>query len=228
MNPLHLNHHNRYTFGSSHPLATEQLRQLVHLFNVPDQEAQYPLGGRRSISVTELADIGSVVVKHYRRGGWLSHLIKKTYFKWHKPRCRIEYEQLQIVRSAGVKAPEPIAFAYRGALLYRAWLVTKEIKKQKSLAQLSLEAPDKAETLIRPLAEQVKRLIGSAILHVDFHPGNVLVNEQDEIYLIDFDKSGPYKGSKHALKQRYLKRWQRAVTKYDLPDNLYELLLANL
>ncbi len=228
MKPLYMNHHNGYKFGSSHPLTAGHLQQLVQLFRVPDQEAEFPLGGRRSVSITELSGIGSVVVKHYRRGGWLSHLIKATYFNWGKPRCRIEYEQMQIGISAGVRAPEPIAYAYRGTLLYRAWLVTKEIKNQKSLAQLSLEDPDRAEVLIRPLSDQVNRLIENAILHTDFHPGNVLVNDQDEIYLIDFDKSGPYKGRRKDLRQRYLKRWRRAVIKYNLPNNLYELLRTKL
>jgi 3-deoxy-D-manno-octulosonic acid kinase len=228
MNSLHLSNFDEHQFGASYPLNDLHLRKLVKLFNEPHQAAEIPLGGRRSISTTQLDGIGSVVVKHYRRGGWLSHLIDKTYFKWGKHRCRLEFEQMQNAISAGVRVPEPIAYAYRGLIFYKAWLVTKEINNQQSLAQLSLDAPDRAEMVTHALIDQVTTLIDHHIFHADFHPGNILVNNQDKIYIIDFDKAGPYRGSKKLLKHRYLKRWHRAIIKHDLPEDLYQILRANL
>ncbi len=228
MNPLHLCHHAGYHFGTSYPLSADHLRQLVKSFSTPDQEAESPLGGRRSVCVIQLAGIGPVVVKHYRRGGWLAHLINKTYFKWGKPRCRTEFEQMLTAKIAGVRTPEPVAYAYRGGLFYNAWLVTKKIQDHTSLAQLSIHAPDRAERATRALVNQVNKLIDNSILHADFHPGNVLVDDLDRIYLIDFDKSRPYNGSAKELKQRYLKRWQRAVIKHDLPALLLQILRTSL
>lgn len=228
MNALHLCKIDEYKFGASYPLNALHLRKLVNLFSEPDQAAGFPLGGRRSISTTHLEGIGSVVVKHYRRGGWLSHLINKTYLKWGKPRCRLEFEQMQSAIRAGVRVPEPIAYAYRGLIFYKAWLVTKEINNQKSLAQVSLDSPDRAEMMTHALIDQITTLIDHRIFHADFHPGNILVDNQDEIYIIDFDKAGPYKGNKKLLKHLYLKRWHRAVIKYDLPENLYKILRTNL
>lgn len=228
MNSMHLWNLDEYTIGSSYPFNSHHLRKLVKLFNEPDQAAQFPLGGRRSISATELEGIGSVVIKHYRRGGLLSHLIDKTYFKWGKPRCRLEFEQMQVARNVGVKTPEPIAYAYRGNFFYYAWLVTKKIKNQRSLAQLSLESQDRAAMVTRALIDQIKTLIDHGIFHADFHPGNILVNSRDEIFIIDFDKASSSKVSKIRLKNKYLKRWHRAVTKYDLPEMIYEILRENL
>ncbi len=217
-----------YKFGASIPLDAHQLSKLVESFSERDQAVEFPLGGRRAISATRLEGIGPVVVKHYRRGGWLSHLVKKTYLKLGKPRCRLEFEQMQGAIRAGVRVPEPIAYAYRGLVFYNAWLVTRKISNQQSLAQLSLDAPDRAEAATHALVDQVAKLIDHRIFHADFHPGNILVDNKDDIYIIDFDKAGPFQGSTELLKHRYLKRWHRAVIKHGLPDNLYDVLRENL
>jgi len=70
------------------------------------------------------------------------------------------------------------------------------------------------------VSSQVSALIEHGILHVDLHPGNVLVNPEGRLFLIDFDKARLYKNSR-GLKDKYLRRWRRAVDKHDLPPFLY-------
>jgi len=218
-----------YRFGAVEKLPPQDLQSLVSRFIRPDRSAMAStLGGRRSVSKTELECIGPVVVKHYRRGGFLSQFVKATYLKQGKPRCQIEFEQMQLVSKFGVSAPEPVAFAYRGNLFYQAWLITKEIRHQQSMAQLCIAAPDLAQMAIQSLCDQVSNLLDHGILHADFHPGNVLVDRQNRVYIIDFDKAANFKGSRERLKKKYIDRWRRAVDKHGLPKMLDDLMRTNL
>jgi 3-deoxy-D-manno-octulosonic acid kinase len=175
-----------------------------------------------------VAGIGSVVVKYYTRGGLIRHFVKRRYLRWGKIRSQAEFELLQKVRSLGVKAPKPIAYAYRGAMIYKAWLVTEEIKQHQTLAQLSLSDPDLVLSLTSQVASHVCTLIHNKIRHVDLHPGNVLVDAKFNIFLIDFDKAYLTRLARHKLRTKYIDRWRRAVIKHRLPERLWQTLKTEL
>ena len=219
--------YNSYHFGSLSNIADQQLNQLIRLFNSPKNSVNSTLGGRTSTTVARLEGIGSVVIKYYRRGGAVRYLIKQRYLKCGKTRCQIEYELLQKVRSLGINAPEPIAFAYRGRLFYQCWLVTREIKDHQTLVQISRSNEEQTRMAIKALVKQVSMLIKNKILHADLHPGNVIVDNQNQVYLLDFDKGSVFPGDKNALRTRYLRRWNRAIQKHGLPEMLKEVNAFN-
>ncbi len=76
--------------------------------------------------------------------------------------------------------------------------------------------------------EQIVSLIQNDILHVDLHPGNVVVDATGKVYLLDFDKGTVYYGNRQKLINRYLSRWQRAVNKHGLPKMLTEMMQNGL
>jgi len=218
-----INTYDSYHFGSPSNIADQQLKQLIRLFNLPKNTINSTLGGRTSIAVSRLEGIGSVVIKYYRRGGAIRYLIKKRYLKCGKTRCQIEYELLQKVRSLGINAPEPIAFAYKGRLFYQCWLVTREIEDHQTLVQISRSNEEQARMLMKAVIKQVSMLIKNKILHADLHPGNVIVDNKNQVYLLDFDKASIFPGKKNALRSRYLRRWNRAIQKHRLPKMLNEI-----
>ena len=217
------NKYDSYHFGSPSNIANQQLKQLIRLFNLPKNTINSTLGGRTSITVVPLEGLGSVVIKYYRRGGAIRYLIKQRYLKCGKTRSQIEYELLQKVRSLGVNAPEPVAFAYQGRLFYQCWLVTREIKDHQTLVQISRSNEERARMVMKAVIKQVSILIKNKILHVDLHPGNVIVGNQNQVYLLDFDKASIFPGEKNALRSRYLRRWNRAIQKHGLPEILSEI-----
>ena len=223
MSTTHTKTYNSYHFGSPSNIADQQLEQLIRFFNLPKDSINSALGGRTSITVVRLEGIGSVVIKYYRRGGAIRYLIKQRYIKCGKTRCQIEYELLQKVRSFGINAPEPIAFAYRGRLLYQCWLVTREIKDHQTLAQLSCLNEERTRIVMKEVIKQVSTLIKNKILHADLHPGNVIVDNQNQVYLLDFDKGSIFPPGKNALRSQYLRRWNRAIQKHRLPEILSEI-----
>jgi len=217
-----------YHFGFYLNLTDSQLRTLTGLFLHPGPSGVSVLGGRTSLTPAQLNGIGSVVIKHYRRGGLMRYFIKQRYLKMGKTRDQIEFEMLQVVRNLGINAPEPVAYAHRGCIFYQAWLVSRAIKHPLSLALLSLKDEKKTRQAMESVIGQISLLIQNDILHVDLHPGNIVVDGADQIFLVDFDKGQIHPGSKEKLRNRYLTRWQRAVTKHRLPDILTDLLLAGL
>ena len=217
-----------YHFGSSSDLTVQQLKQLIALFNTPTKTVDSVLGGRSSVTIAQLEGVGSVVVKYYTRGGLLRFMVKRRYLKWGKTRCQIEYELLQKVRSLGVNAPEPISYASRGGLFYKGWLVTKEIKQNQTLAELSCADEEHAHIVMKELIDQLSILIKNNIFHADLHPGNVLVDSDDRVFILDFDKACLSRQNKNKLRNHYLRRWRRAVIKHRLPEMLSEMICTGL
>ena len=207
-------------FGLSFDLSDQQLQQLISVFNSPTATVESALGGRAAIATTQLEGIGSVVVKHYFRGGLVRFFSKRRYLKWGKPRCQAEYELIQKVRRLGINAPEPVAFAYRGVLFYQGWLVTREIKHHRTLAEISLANEHYAHTVMKTVVQYLSTLVNHRILHPDLHPGNVIVDQKNQVYLLDFDKGGVFSKGKNRLRNRYLRRWNRAIQKHGLPEIL--------
>lgn len=186
------------------------------------------MGGRTAVTHILLDGIGPVVLKHYRRGGWLRHMVKQHYLNLGKNRARREFELLHRAAASGINVPTVIAYAYCGRVIYRAWLITAEISQPISLVQLSQQDQAKAGKLMQRVGQQIELLIENGIWHVDLHPGNVVIDQGGNVFLLDFDRGRIYSGSKNKLKKRYLARWQRAVDKHRLPVFLTECLQDSL
>ncbi|MEJ2167011.1 MAG: lipopolysaccharide kinase InaA family protein [Desulfobacterales bacterium] len=225
---IHTRKVDSYRFGFSLDLTEAQLHTLAGFFHQPDPGGVSVLGGRTSVCPLQLDGVGSVVIKHYRRGGLLRYFIKRRYLRIGKTRAQHEFELLNIVGTIGINIPQPIAYAHGGGLFYKAWMVTRAIKEPVSLVSLSLQDEEEARRAVSSTAEQIALLVQNNILHVDLHPGNVLVDRRRQVYLVDFDKAHVYRGSPNKLKQRYIGRWQRAVGKHRLPEMLSEALRVGL
>jgi len=218
-----------YRFGFSLNLTELQLRTLAGLFQHRAQTSGVSmLGGRTSVTLAQLDGIGPVAIKYYRRGGWMRYIIKSRYLKLGQTRSKREFELLHTVGTLGLNVPEPIAYAHRGRLLYRTWLVTREIYQPVSLVRLSLQDENKARKAMESVIEQIAILIKNNIWHVDLHPGNVVIDQKDRVYLLDFDKGRVAQRNKAKLRYRYINRWQRAVSKYNLPNMLGEMMQVGL
>ena len=218
---------NKYQIVSLTDITAKQLRTLAKLFNEPFKKADSVLGGRRSIISANFNGLGPIIIKQYMRGGFIKHIIKKRYMLFGKTRCQIEFDALRKARKAGINVPEPLAYITKGGLFYQGWLITKEIKKKGNLAELRFSSKSQERELLRDLSLQISMLIENKILHVDLHPGNVIVDQKERIYLLDFDKSRSYWGAKEMLKKKYLARWNRAITKHDLPEALRNVLFLD-
>jgi 3-deoxy-D-manno-octulosonic acid kinase len=179
------------------------------------------LGGRSASARCFLPSVGSVFVKHYSHGGLLRSITGGYFLGAGKPRSQVEFEMLETVRAMGVHAPRPIAIVQRGALVYETWLLMEEIPDTLSLVDLQNDDSGLYQAM-KSLTKQVLQLVKNKILHVDLHPGNVLVEPSGKVSIIDFDKAGHYQGEEHQLRDLYIRRWRRAVIKHRLSPVLSE------
>jgi 3-deoxy-D-manno-octulosonic acid kinase len=217
-----------YHFGSLWDLTDQNMSRFIEIFNAPTDAVDSPLGGRSAVTIAQLEGIGWVVIKHYTRGGFIRYIVKRNYIKCGKTRSQLEYQALQNAARLGVNVPEPIAYAYHGNLFYRAWLVTREIPQQNTLAELSKIDEMQTRIAMKEVVNQIETLIRNNIHHADLHPGNILVNNTGRVFILDFDKSSISRGSRNKLRDRYLRRWRRAVSKHRLPGMLSEMMRTGL
>jgi hypothetical protein len=216
-------------FGATAEVLTpSRMAELTTIMKQGHSSYGGTLGGRACISVGEVTGIGRVVAKQYQRGGILRHLLAASYLKTGPIRSRVEYEVLEHVRSLGVRAPKPVAYAYQGGFFYQAWLFTQEIPSTTTIAQLSMSEDERVREAFPDILQQIITLIEHRVFHIDLHPGNVLLNERGESFILDFDKAAYVSGSRNQLRDRYLCRWRRAVLKHGLPDYLTELMSHGL
>jgi 3-deoxy-D-manno-octulosonic acid kinase len=228
MSELQTINHQGFEFRLSSPLERTELSSLISLCSASVHPAASVLGGRGTVTKGQVDGLGPIVVKHYRRGGLLSYLIERRYLRCGPTRAEQEFTYLERARSSGIRAPAPIASISSAGLLYQCWLVTQEIAGQQTLAEISLIDEERLRELMPQVVDQVEKLIDLNILHLDLHPGNVIVDQSADVYLIDFDKAQDFSGSKRELRDRYINRWRRAVIKHGLPDLLNELMSAGL
>lgn len=228
MNDIQYRSFNGLRAGGTAEFLALGAEQLSSLASLPPDEPASVLGGRRSVSYISLPPLGRVVVKYYTRGGLFGLLVSHRYLKLGSVRSELEYKMLETVRKLGVSAPEPIGFLWSGGLFYRTWLVTREIEKRSTLAELALKDEELARAAVDALVKQVNILLEHGIFHVDLHPGNVLVDQQGQVFLVDFDKAAHFGGKRGALRDRYIFRWRRAVIKHRLPDILSEMVCLGL
>jgi len=183
---------------------------------------KYPLAGRTEIVIKNFSLTGMVVFKNYFRGGFLSLINRRTYFRFRKEmRPVTEFFLLEKMRDLGLPVPEPVAAYYRGRYIYQGGIVTKYIKSSYTLAEYSIKFPEKAEKIFKGQFLSVyEKLLQNKIYHVDLHPGNVLVGEGEKIFVIDFDKAFISEELPFYLNEKYVKRWNRSILKHNLPDFL--------
>lgn len=230
----------RYRIKSDLPLTAQQIDQIGAIpINQADiiskrfladasLKTSKPLGGRTTVYPIHLAGFGSVMVKPYSRGGVIRWLVSNRYLRRGESRAERERCLLRQVRALGVHAPEPVASITEDALWYRCWLLSREIEGHVTLAELSLRDQDAALIALEKLVPQLDILIGNDILHLDLHPGNVLVKSDNSVWIVDFDKATLNRGAEAKLRDLYARRWRRAVIKHGLPDVLSEFICHRL
>jgi len=133
---------------------------------------------------------GAYVLRHYRRGGLMAKLFGDRYFFSGLQRSRAwrEWHLLRELSQLGLPVPKPLAArVVRCGLFYRADLITAQIQGAKSLGERLLLAP-LSELLWQNIGVVIRRFHQAGVYHADLNLNNIVLDERDEVYLLDFDK----------------------------------------
>lgn len=211
----------------------QQVQEVINLIEHPTvlqqpSEHAHCLSGRSAMLGGSIDGVGEVVMKTYRRGGFLRFFLGHLHMRLAQSRSRKEFKMLERVRELGVNAPEPVAYIEYGEFWYKAWLVTKRIPGAETLIDIAYQDESRAIALGKEVARQIGKLIKHGVYHIDLHPGNIVVSKDCEVFIVDFDKAYNFSGGLNDLRDRYLRRWRRAVLKHGLPEVLSEAISLEL
>ena len=154
------------------------------------------------------------VLKHYLRGGVISHLVSAHYFfaGYTRTRMASEFSILQKLYAAGLPVPRPVAAsAQRKHLLtYSGTLITEYLPNSRSLASF-IKLGDWENAPWEAIGKTIRRFHDYGAMHHDLNASNILLVEGCT-YLIDFDKGKLMsRRSKAPWKQRNLRRLRRSL-----------------
>ncbi|MCZ2722777.1 3-deoxy-D-manno-octulosonic acid kinase [Marinomonas sp. 15G1-11] len=131
---------------------------------------------------------GAFVLRKYRRGGLIAKLLKFRFFFKNMEKTRVfqELTLLEYMVEKGLPVPRAIAGKvnqYNG--FYEAFILIETLKEAKELFHL-LRANKAVHWY--SIGQTIKRFHEEGIYHSDLNCHNIMIDQTQKIWLIDFDK----------------------------------------
>ena len=152
-------------------------------------------------------------LRHYLRGGLFGKWVADSYWfsGWEKTRSFQEFQLLQQLKESGVNVPRPIAAcAVRNGLTYRADLLSEKVANARDLVAILQETPLSTE-MYQKIGQEIIKMHNMQVNHTDLNIHNILIDDQQQVWIIDFDKC--YQQSGESWKQGNLDRLKRSFVK---------------
>ena len=147
-------------------------------------------GGRGTVAFVRTARGQRWVLRHYRRGGLMAHIVDDLYLWRGEDRTRSfrEWRLLRQLHAWGLPVPQPVAARYRRVgLAYRADLLTAELPVRRTLAQ-ALQDGSLQPGAWRAVGRCVGELHRHGVQHADLNAHNLLLGDTQAVYVLDFDR----------------------------------------
>lgn len=154
-----------------------------------------------------------LVLRHYYRGGLIGKLLKDIYFadSVHRTRGYLELKRLAQLRGLNLPVPKPCAARMvKAGSYYRADIIVERIPGARDLLGLLQEAP-LSEDQWHAIGATIATFHNADVVHPDLNIQNILIDDQQQVWLIDFDKSTDPKGLD--WQQKNLARLERSLVK---------------
>jgi len=165
-----------------------------------------------------------MVLKHYHRGGLVGHLIRDTYLLslLGFSRMKSEFTLLVKLRKLALPVPEPVAFRQiRTSLFtYRGDLITRRIPGALTLTARLREAA-LGPQVWQDIGATIARFHARQVYHADLNASNILIDCNDNVHLIDFDKGAIRPANGERWKSGNLQRLRRSLDKLAGLDTLH-------
>ena len=152
-------------------------------------------------------------LRHYRRGGLFGKLIKDHYIftGWEKTRSYQEFQLLNTLIEAGVNVPKPIAAkAVKRTFCYQADLLSEKIPNARDLVAILQERP-LSQDMYQKVGREIRKMHAAQVNHTDLNIHNILIDDKENVWIIDFDKCYQQKGDD--WKQNNWDRLKRSFVK---------------
>ena len=194
---------------------SEWFNPQIHTTDPPAEKWQL---GRQSV-IHFTANDYYMVLRHYCRGGLpakFSH-DKFVFRGWSVTRAHRELILLERMMRMGLPVPTPVAAKSElNGIFYTSDIITHEVDNSRTLAQVLMSGQLPSQVW-RRLGQVIKEFHIRGIEHIDLNANNILVDSEDKIYLIDFDR---------CLQRKYSTSWGRKGLKR-LKRSLLKLKKSN-
>ncbi len=159
-------------------------------------------------------DDHTCVLRHYQRGGLVAKFFRDQYF-WtgiELTRAWREWHLLKELSDRGLPVPQPVAaHVVKSGLYYRADLMTLRLNASKSLTDY-LRKKELPMEQWRTVGRTVRAFHNAGVYHADLNAHNVMLTDNGEVHLIDFDK-GEIRPVASGWQQANIDRFQRSLEK---------------
>jgi len=153
------------------------------------------------------------VLRHYLRGGLIGKVLHDQYLFTGKYNSRSwqEFELLQHMQQQHLPVPAPIAACIqKKGFYYSAHIIIEKIPGARDLHQILTQAP-LSEQCWQDIGRAIASLHQQQIYHHDLNIHNIMLDPQQKVWLIDFDRCHSRTGQN--WKQGNLSRLLRSLHK---------------
>ncbi|PHR84032.1 MAG: 3-deoxy-D-manno-octulosonic acid kinase [Colwellia sp.] len=155
------------------------------------------------------------VLRHYYRGGLIGKIINDSYWFTSQENTRAvrEFVLLGYMQNLALPAPKPIACrVIRHGFFYHADLLSSRIENAQDLVAL-LSKQTLSAALWKKIGITIKRFHDNNIYHHDLNAHNILIDKNDNVFLIDFDRGEIRKNNQANWQRANMARLQRSFLK---------------
>jgi 3-deoxy-D-manno-octulosonic acid kinase len=170
---------------------------------------------------------GPVVLRHYLRGGWAAKFSRQGYFFTGISRSRPfrEYHLLVELHAKGLPVPRPVAaLCQHHGMISTGAIMTACITSAKTLADC-LTGESQVEGIWASVGKCIRRFHDAGVWHADLNARNILLDNERQVFLIDFDRAR-FKPGKAVEPEGNLNRLKRSMVKLWPTTDMSTLHLA--
>ena len=160
-------------------------------------------------------------LRHYLRGGFIARFLHDQYFglRLKNTRAWAEWHLLNDMIELGLPVPVPVAASViKRGLFYQADLITEYLENTHTLSDI-LENKKIDKAIWINIGQTVRNFHNHSVFHSDLNARNILLDEQQKVYLIDFDQCMFKQGDE--WKQKNLDRLKRSLQKFKFKQELF-------
>lgn len=160
------------------------------------------------------------VLRHYRRGGVIGKVLSDQYLytSIEKSRAWQEFRLLKLMQTFDLPCPTPIAaMVSKSGLYYQADIISTKIPDAQDLHHILLNKSLTTDVWEK-IGQTIAKFHNHQVYHHDLNIHNIMLDSEDGVWLIDFDKCAIKQGDD--WKQSNMERLKRSFEKEKRLNNI--------
>jgi 3-deoxy-D-manno-octulosonic acid kinase len=199
------------------------IRKLFDPLFLKTQQLADKVARGRGETIFFRIDKTQFVLRHYHRGGLAAQVCSDRYL-WlglKQTRAYREFAMLLSLSASNLSAPRPFAaHVIHHGCYYQADIITHAIVDTETLSErLQYSVID--DIVWKDIGETIATFHRKGVYHADLNANNIMLNSNNDVSMIDFDKAGFKDPNNASWRQRNLQRLERSLTKLSENNTIF-------